>query len=162
MEIIRKSAAFPSASFDLKRGSSSFTKILLLAALLLSLAACASHAQTWSGILDPSRAVDWRNVPFNIPSASWTQCTTSACNALTAAGTSATAAQINAAIASAPANSYVKLGSGTYSLSNCLNWAGHSNVVLRGNGPMSTIVKFTAGCAGASGTADVLLQPATN
>src|SRR5690349_12255079 len=49
--------------------------------------------QAWSGVIDPSRAIDWHNnagVKFTIPSASWTQCATSACNILVSVGSSAT------------------------------------------------------------------------
>src|SRR4029077_8116287 len=122
-------------------------------------------AQTWSGILDPSRAIDWRSVggvQFTIPSGSWAQCVTSACNVVTAAGSSSNIAQINAAIASAPANSYVLLQSGTYSLSSCIDWVGHSHVSLRGSGPLKTIVKFTGGCGGYSGNTDIRLMASTN
>lgn len=117
--------------------------------LAMSLSA---HAQLWNGILAPSRAVDWSvtspGVVGGIPSANWTQCTTSACATVTSAGSSATAAQINAAVASAPANSYVLLAAGTYSLSNGINMA--PNVVLRGAGPDSTFLAFTngTGCGG--------------
>jgi len=135
-------------------------------ALLFLLAPASVRGQAWSGILDPSRAIDWSKaggVTFKIPSASWAQCATSACNTLTSVGTAATASQINAAIASAPANTYVKLGSGVYNLSACISWAGHSNVVLRGNGPTNTIVKFTgSGCTGYSGNTMIQMQAASN
>jgi hypothetical protein len=133
--------------------------------LLLLMIPSSASAQAWSGILDSSRAIDWRNVPsvsFAIPSGSWSQCATTACTTLTAAGTGATAAQINAAIASAPANTFVKLGTGTFSLSSCIDWAGHSHVVLRGNGPLNTIIKFTAGCGGYSGGTDVAMRASVN
>lgn len=122
-------------------------------------------AQNWSGILDPSRAIDWTQVPgvtFTIPSGSWTQCVTAACNTVTSNGSSSTIAQINSAIASAPANSYIFLPSGTYSFSSCIDWQGHGHVVLRGNGPLSTIVKFTAGCGAYSGNGNVLLRSNQN
>src|SRR5258708_349823 len=137
---------------DKSTGNLAAGKNAILAALL-SLAflmmPTAARAQAWSGLLDPSRAIDWRQVggvTFTIPSGGWSQCTTAACNTVTSAGTIATAAQINAAIASAPANTFVKLGSGIFTLTSCLSWAGHSHVVLRGNGPTNTILKFTGSC----------------
>lgn len=114
-----------------------------------------SFAQLWTGILAPSRAVDWSNnspgVVGGIPSASWAQCQTSACQAVTSAGSSATAAQINAALSSAPANSVVLLAAGTYSLSSGINMA--PNVVLRGAGPDQTSLVFSGGtsCGGEGG-----------
>jgi hypothetical protein len=143
-----------------------FTLQFSLTLLLLWLNPTAARAQAWSGILDPSRAIDWRNVggaTFSIPSGSWTQCTTAACNAVTSAGTSATAAQISSAIQSAPANSFVKLGAGVYNLTGCISWAGHSNTVLRGAGPLLTILKFTGGgCQGYSGNTMIQLQASAN
>src|SRR5215475_15069119 len=46
-------------------------------ALLFLLAPASVRGQAWSGILDPSRAIDWSKaggVTFKIPSASWAQC----------------------------------------------------------------------------------------
>jgi hypothetical protein len=114
-----------------------------------------SPAQLWNGVLAPSRAVDWSStspgVVGGVSSSSWTQCTTAACNTVATATSSATAAQINAAIASAPANSYVSLAAGTYSLSSGINMA--PNVVLRGAGPDSTFLVFQGGtpCGGEGG-----------
>src|SRR6266446_7958707 len=81
-----------------------------------------SHGQSWSGILAPSRAIDWSHaglpatLPYGettanpwTPPAGRTQCVTSACNAVTTNAGSSTPAQINAAIASASAGSYVLL-----------------------------------------------------
>jgi hypothetical protein len=117
----------------------------------------------WAGILDPSRAIDWRQVPSDVPSGAWSECVTAACATLTAAGTAATSAQINAAIASAPANTFVKLGAGTYNLSQCIEWAGHGHVALRGSGPSSTILKFSgSGCGGYSGSTFIHMQAASN
>jgi hypothetical protein len=110
------------------------------------------QAQNWAGVLAPSRAVNWSNagVVGGIPSGSWTQCATAACNTVTSAGSSATAAQINAAIASAPANSYVLLAAGTYNLASGIDFGGHNNVVLRGAGADQTFLKFSGsvGCEG--------------
>jgi hypothetical protein len=149
---------------NLAAGKNAILAALLSLAFLMM--PTAARAQSWSGLLDPSRAIDWRQVggvTLTIPSGGWSQCTTAACNTVTSAGTTATAAQINAAIASAPANTFVKLGSGIFTLTNCLSWAGHSHVVLRGNGPTNTILKFTgSGCGGFSGNTMIQLQAASN
>jgi hypothetical protein len=91
-----------------------------------------------------------------------TVCTTSACNTMTSAGASATAAQINAAIASALANTVVKLTTGTYSLNAGLSFEGaNSNITLRGDGPSNTKLNFTnnTNCGGIS--AAICVAPTT-
>lgn len=129
-------------------------RLFLLPLALLALSA-SSPAQLWNGILAPSRAVDWSStspgVVGGVPSASWTQCTTSACTTVTSAGSGASASQINAALASAPAKSYVLLAAGTYNLNSGINMA--PNVVLRGAGPNATSLVFTGGtsCGGEGG-----------
>jgi hypothetical protein len=112
--------------------------------------------------LSSSRAVDWSRagVLGGIPSGSWTQCTNSQCQTVTNAGTSATAAQILAALQNAPANTYVLLGPGTYSLTTGICVKGASNVELRGSGANSTFLVFTgaAGCMGGMGSASIGFQ----
>ena len=56
-------------------------------------------------------------------------------------GPASTAAQINAAIASCPANQVVKLNAGTYNLTGPIS-INRSTVTLRGAGPTQTILKF--------------------
>ena len=100
------------------------------------------RAQQWSGIVDPSRAVDWSNVgvPGGIPNAS---------NLCASLSPGATAAQINAAIAGCggkPGNvNVVQLAAGTYNLSPGITWNGTSYVVLRGAGADKTFLIFTGG-----------------
>jgi len=113
---------------------------------LILLALCPhSYSQLWSGILDPSRAVDWSStspgVVGGIPSASWTQC-----GSTISAG--ASIAAINNAIASCSANQYVLLGPGTFNLTTGIVMK--PNVVLRGSGPDSTSLVFSGGngCGG--------------
>src|SRR5208282_4126775 len=106
-----------------------------------------SYAQLWSGIISPSRAVDWTQAGFpgdTLPDSGWTQCATTACNTVTSAGASATAAQINSALSSAPADSYVLLPAGTYTLSAGISLVGLSNVVLRGVGANQTFLTFSS------------------
>lgn len=124
------------------------------------------HAQAWSGIIAPARAVNWANVGVpggnpqtgGLPSDSWTQCTNTAC---TTAFTTPTAANINTAIAGAPAHTYVLLPAGTFSIgSPGIVWNSVSNVEVRGVGSNSTFLVFTANniCQGTS--ADVCMESA--
>src|SRR5262249_6021516 len=93
-------------------------------------------AQAWSGILAPSRAIDWTKagVVGGIPSASWTQC-----GSTIAAG--ASASTIQTAINNCAANHYVQLGVGNFASLSGLNMK--SNVVLRGMGANQTFLTFT-------------------
>src|SRR6266436_2237685 len=109
----------------------------ICAALVLFL--CFSHrayGQAWSGILDPSRAIDWTKagVVGGIPSATWTQC-----GSTIAAG--ASASTIQTAINNCAANHYVQLGAGNFTGLGGLNMK--SNVVLRGMGANQTFLAFT-------------------
>jgi hypothetical protein len=118
--------------------------ILFLAILFCLPGVSYVHAQSWSGILDPSRAIDWTQagVVGGIPDANWAQCGS------TITAYSGTAATINAHIAGCPANTYVLLGPGTFNLSTGI--AMKSNVVLRGSGANSTFLVMTGnnGCFG--------------
>ena len=109
------------------------------------------HAQAWSGVLSPSRAVDWSQAGLvgGIPT-NRTQCVTSACRKMNAAGATATARQMQEAILSAPKNSYVLLGEGTYHLNDGLTWNAKNNVTLRGAGADQTFLVFSgaSGCQG--------------
>jgi hypothetical protein len=96
-----------------------------------------------------SNPIDAARLPSTsnaLPDATWsaagatiqsrsTICSTSACNTMTAAGTSATPAQINAALASAVSGDVVKLACGTYTLAGGIDFNDHDNVTLRGCGP---------------------------
>ncbi len=136
--------------------------ILLFFITLLTFPPAGHAQQLWSGVLNPARGTNWTyaGVTGGIPSASWTQCVTTACNTLTSAGTSATAAQIAAALNSATANTYVLLGPGTYNLSNGICLTGLNNVELRGSGANSTFLIFSgaAACNNGNGTALIGFQ----
>jgi len=67
---------------------------------------------------------------------------------VTANGASSTQAQIQVALASAPANTYVLLPAGTYSIP-CISFTGISNVTLRGAGANQTHINHTSSCNGA-------------
>src|SRR5205809_2033485 len=106
-------------------------RVLLLCSLLVLCLSTPAHAQLWSGIIDPSRAVDWSQagIPGGIPNR------TTICATL---NPGATAAQINSALAACPSGQVVFLNAGTYNLSGALSFSGHSNVTLRGAGPDRT------------------------
>ncbi len=122
---------------------------LLVALALTTLATSSAHAQPWSGIIDSSRAIDWRVTPpgiqpgviGGIPSASWPNCVTAACNTLF--GGTVTPTTINSAIASAPANTVVRIPAGNYNLASGITFAGKSNVALRGAGASATVLKIS-------------------
>ena len=90
----------------------------------------------WSGILDPSRAIDWSHagVEGGIP-ARTTSCAT--------LNPGATAAQINAAIDACPSGQVVALGAGTFNLSDD-GIVMKSGVTVRGAGADQTLLVFTA------------------
>jgi hypothetical protein len=90
----------------------------------------------WSGILAPSRAIDWSQagVVGGIPAR------TTVCATL---NPGATAAQINAAINACPSGQVVSLGAGTYSISDD-GIVMKSGVTLRGAGADKTLLVFTA------------------
>ena len=126
--------------------------LLVFLSLLLFMLSLSVHAQVWSGVLAPSRAIDWSRagVVGGIPT-NRTRCVTSACRTVTAAGASSTAAQIQAAISSAPRKlSHILLPSGTYKLTAGLTWNAKNNVTLRGAGANQTFLIFSAyaGCQG--------------
>src|SRR3989475_12627466 len=116
---------------------------LLFFPILLLMVPCVAHAQAWSGIIDPSRAIDWSNVgiPGGIPNR------TTVCATL---NPGATSAQINSAIASCPAGQVAFLTAGTYNISGGITFNGQSNVTLRGAGPDKTFLVFSGsnGCGG--------------
>lgn len=105
-------------------------------------------AQPWSTILPSSRAIDWSlaGLPSTLPDGEttpnpWTpptrntQCVTAQCNAVS--GGNVTAATINAAISSAPSQSYILIPAGTFALGGNINISA-SNVTLRGSGASQT------------------------
>lgn len=126
------------------------------------------HGQAWSGIIDPSRAIDWKNVGMGSQTYGNVPHNTTVCSTLGTAGQlstfaqSITAAQINSAIAGCAANQVVFLNAGTYTLSSAINYAAHNNVTLRGAGPTQTVVKFTgsSGCTFGQPT-DVCIEGST-
>ena len=64
---------------------------------------------------------------------------------------SVTAAQINSALASCPANQTVLLETGTYNGLGGITFAAHNNVTLRGRGASNTRLNFSGGGIGCNG-----------
>jgi len=93
-----------------------------------------ASAEPWSGILDPSRAIDWSHagIPGGIPNRA------TICASLDPVSS---AAEIDAAIASCPPEQVVFLTPGTFTLSAGLNMK--SDVTLRGAGANRTKLVFT-------------------
>ena len=122
------------------------SKYLLFPLLLLLVSAIYSQAQAWSGILAPSRSINWSSAGATITNR------TSQCGS-TIAPYSGTATAINNAIAACGANQYVLLGAGTFNLSNGIIFNNQSNVTLRGAGADQTSVVFsgTNSCGGLGG-----------
>src|SRR5882724_395770 len=111
---------------------------------LLLVGSC--FGQSWSGIIAPSRAVDWQRANVGVPGGIPTNYTQ--CGSTVAAGTSL--ATINADITACGANTYLLLGTGTFNLAGSIAILGKSNIILRGSGPNSTILNFTADGIGGS------------
>ncbi len=95
-------------------------------------------AQSASGIIAPSRMINWSRagVQGGIPNR------TSICTTLSPGATSS---QINSAIASCPSGQVVFLKAGSYNLSSGIDFGGHSNVTLRGAGANQTFLSFSGG-----------------
>lgn len=100
-----------------------------------------SKAQLWSGVISPSRAVDWASAGTQMQNRT-TQCGS------TIAAYSGSPAAINSAIAACPAGQFVSLGAGTFNLTGGVDFTQHSNVTLRGQGANSTFLVFSGGGAG--------------
>ena len=120
-----------------------------------------ASAQSWSGILSSSRAIDWSHagLPATLPDGEttanpWTPPTRSQCGpTLTPSGGDDTTQISNAFSGSGSFSSCtppyaVLLGSGTFQVNSSLQLGGsanRNNVTLRGSGPMSTTVMVGSG-----------------
>lgn len=113
---------------------------------IITLALLPAMAQPWSGILDPSRAIDWSSTHPGVVGGIPTRGTV--CITLTS---SATTSAINSAISGCTAGQVVMLGAGTYTLSGGFK-IGKSSITVRGAGPLQTILNFTGSdsCGGLS------------
>jgi hypothetical protein len=95
-------------------------------------------SESWEGILDPSRAIDWSStgIPGGIPNRA-TVCAT--VNASTYGnGASDATAGIQAALNGCPANQVVMLSAGTFLVNSEISVP--SNVTLRGAGAQATVL----------------------
>lgn len=110
---------------------------------LLLLHSAPSFGQAWSGILAPARATDWSyaGIPGGIPSGSWSNCTTTACNT---AFSSPTVANVISACAGAPNNTVVRIPAGSYTWSSSV-YCNRGNVALRGAGSTQTTINLGSG-----------------
>jgi hypothetical protein len=106
-------------------------------------------AQQWSGILSPSRAINWSNagLPATLPDGEttpnpWTPPTRTKCGSTISSG--ASAATINAALAACSKGTYVLLGPGTFTVASTqITMYAQSGVTLRGSGAQSTKIVLT-------------------
>jgi hypothetical protein len=106
-------------------------RVALFVGLHVLVAPIAAFAQPWSGILSPSRAINWSSagVQGGIPNR------TAICASL---NPGATAAQINSAISNCPSGQVVFLNAGTYNLNENIVFNNKSGVTLRGAGADAT------------------------
>lgn len=114
-------------------------QLLLLSIVFALMIPSVSHAQAWSGILNPSRAIDWSTagIPGGIPSR------TTACATLNAStygnGSSDATSAINSELSRCSSGQYVSLSAGTFLINGNVHVP--SNVTLRGAGANQTILQ---------------------
>jgi hypothetical protein len=140
-----------SSSSDFIRGVLLKQKLLLILILAI-LMPNAAHAQAWSGVLDPSRGIDWSQAGAGTIPTRTTICSTPSLQA-GSGNAAANGSAIRNAIIACPAGQVVSLPGGTWSvdyISFGIYPSPVSNVTLRGAGPNSTDLIFTAG-AGCNG-----------
>lgn len=110
-------------------------------------------AQLWNGVLATSRAYDWQHnagLPGDaLPDSAWTQCGATLPSTSSAATILAAWNHTGTGYTGCGANTYVQLGTGSFSLSAAIVVQGINNNVLRGMGPNLTTLVFTgvSGCA---------------
>jgi hypothetical protein len=92
-----------------------------------------SPAQLWSGILDPSRAIDWSTAGVGGIPPRATTCTTVSAN-----GSNDMTSAINSALSACPSGQAVLLAAGTFRVNGNINVP--ANVTLRGAGANQTIL----------------------
>ena len=99
-----------------------------------------ARAQLWSGIIDPSRAVDWSNAGTGgFPNRTTICATLGVAGQVASFAQAVSLAQINTAIASCPSGQTVLLNAGTYTLAGGIVIS-TPNVTLRGAGADQTIL----------------------
>ena len=129
-------------------------KLLLFSLMLVLVFSAPAQAQLWSGILDPSRAIDWSQAGAGVIPDRTTICST--------LNPGATLTSINNAIANCPEGQVVFLSAGTYGpYSGNIIFNNKSNVTLRGDGPDSTILEFSNSGSSCIATSHICLQNAS-
>jgi hypothetical protein len=123
---------------------------VLKLAILTFAVTTSMQAQQWSGILDPTRAIDWSNagVRGGIPNR------TTICATL---NPGASSSQINLAIASCPSGQVVFLNAGAYIGLSGIKFNGKNGVTLRGAGADKTFLVFSNGSSCIGPLSDVCL-----
>jgi hypothetical protein len=113
-------------------------QLLLFPLIVLAFLPGVAHAQAWSGILDPTRAIDWSaaGVPGGIPSGSWTQSGSTILASTFGNGASDATSGIQTALNACGTNHFVLLGAGTFRINTFLSIP--NNCVLRGSGASQT------------------------
>ncbi|QNI33495.1 hypothetical protein H7849_05980 [Alloacidobacterium dinghuense] len=123
---------------------------LLTILFFLAVPCLKAYPQAWSTFLDSSRAIDWSSAGFTIPSytANCSVQPTLTANSSSAASANTTAIQ-NALASCDATHNVVNIPAGTYYVAGW-TYGSQGNQVVRGAGPMSTTVIFTAeaGCGG--------------
>src|SRR5579872_1597474 len=117
---------------------------------ILLLYSALSYGQAWTGLLSPSRAIDWSHagLPATFPDGEttanpWTPPVRTQCGStITCASTSADAGTINNAITACTAGHYVLIGAGTCNITSNIVLR-NNNVTLRGSGPQSTTLQLS-------------------
>ena len=122
-------------------------RTIITVLLSVAIGTLPAQAEPWSGILSPTRGIDWSDA-----GAEGITSRTAICQTFSPG---VTAAQINAALASCPSGQVVKLNAGTYNLSSGITITNKSNVTLRGAGPDATFLKFTGSVGCVLGSADI-------
>jgi hypothetical protein len=124
------------------------TLLLPLISILFIFPILSSAQQLWTGVIEPSRAVDWSNagVSGGIP-ARTTICQSVSLSAGSGAAAANTAAIQNAISTCSGTDETVSLPSGTYYV-NGIGFGSANNVTVRGQGANSTFLVFsgTASC----------------
>ncbi len=123
----------------------------LLVAFIITSTASLISAQTSSGFLNSSRAIDWTSAGFTIPAYS-VNCTTQPSLSAGSSAATANASSIQNALNSCDAtHNVVNIPAGTWYVAG-ITYPSHGQQVLRGAGPSATQLISTsqAGCEGFS------------
>jgi len=120
---------------------------------LLAVFCLSAYPQPWSTFLDSSRAIDWTTTPAGFAISNYTVNCATQPTLLTGSGNaSANTTAIQNALASCDStHNVVNIPAGTYYVAG-LTYGSQGHQVIRGAGPNSTTVIFTAaaGCGGAN------------